>query len=66
MGQAKRRGSRDERAANPNPKPDNSLSEADLQVLRTRMRETVRSFRKQLFSPFKTRQKKPRQTRTGG
>lgn len=67
MGQAKQRGTFEERKSNPNPpKVYPPMSEEDLQYFRSEMHKVVTDIRDSLFKPRKPKKIKKKYPRTGG
>lgn len=67
MGQAKQRGTFEQRKANPNPKPEpRKWTPEERQMFLDSMKETLDTIKKQLFGPSKPKKAKPRRIKTGG
>jgi len=67
MGQAKRRGSLEDRMKNPNPKKTYlPLSEEDMKKLMEEVDKMFMSVKKSLFGPSKPKKIKQKQIKTGG
>lgn len=67
MGEAKRRGTREQRAADPKGNPHHRpLTEEQLEGIRQHLMKTVETIRDQLFRPCKPKRARKRYPRTGG
>lgn len=70
MGEAKRRGTKEERAANPKGYPQHKWTEEDKEKFIEGMKDTydtvLKSARKSLFSPIKKKEKRWKKVKTGG
>lgn len=67
MGQAKRRGTYEQRRSSPHPPPAvTRLTPEDLTRIQREMSETLDTIRRQLFQVSPPRKSKPRRIRTGG